>query len=116
MCIFCGKGHQVKTSLRNGPKDKEFLSSSLAADTAAKSQTSEAGGNIPTDLRKLVYQRDQCCQYQDPVTKRQCGSKLFLETDHKQPRWAGGENSLGNLRLLCSNHNKNKYRKEAFFD
>ena len=60
-----------------------------------------------------VHQRDQCCQYRDPKTNRQCGTKWNLEADHVQPRWAGGKNELQNYRLLCASHNKEVYRQQA---
>lgn len=60
-----------------------------------------------------VHQRDQCCQYRDPKTNRQCGTKWNPEVDHVQPRWAGGKNELQNYRLLCASHNKEVYRQQA---
>ena len=66
--------------------------------------------SIPINLRKTVFLRDQCCQYQDSSSGRKCGSKYFLEIDHVQPRWSGGKNQIENLRLLCSSHNKYRYQ------
>lgn len=64
-------------------------------------------------IKSQVRQRDQCCQYRDPKTNKMCGSKWNLETDHIQPRWAGGKNELQNYRLLCASHNKELYRQQA---
>lgn len=64
-------------------------------------------------LKKQVHQRDQCCQYKNLKTGKICGSKWNLEVDHIQPLWAEGPNTLNNLRVLCSNHNKELYRQQA---
>lgn len=68
---------------------------------------------IAISLRKGIFTRDKCCQYRDPATNKICGATRFLEIDHVQPIWAGGTNKIENLRVLCSQHNKFKYRKEA---
>jgi len=63
--------------------------------------------------RRQIFQKDQCCQFVDKTTGRQCGSTFLLEIDHRTSRWAGGTHSLGNLQVLCAGHNKNKYQKES---
>ena len=68
---------------------------------------------ITPKTRRLVIQRDKCCQYRDPSTGQKCESRFALQTDHKTSKWAGGDNSLNNLQALCANHNQYKYRKEA---
>jgi hypothetical protein len=57
-------------------------------------------------VRRKIFQRDQCCQYIDPDSGRQCGSRFQLEIDHIQMISRGGTNSTENLRVLCGNHNK----------
>lgn len=60
---------------------------------------------IPTELKRKVWKRDGgCCQYQDPVTGKRCGSKHKLEFEHAKPWSLGGEHSLENLWILCRNH------------
>ncbi len=68
---------------------------------------------IKPNLRKTIFAQDQCCQFKDPLTNKTCGSVRFLEIDHIQPVWAGGDNSPDNLRILCSLHNKFKYAQES---
>ena len=68
---------------------------------------------IRPNLRKTIFEKDQCCQFKDPLTNKICGSVRFLEIDHIQPIWTGGDNSADNLRILCSQHNKFKYAKES---
>lgn len=65
-------------------------------------------------IKKKILDRDKKCQYKDPQTGKICGSKYYLEIDHIQPRWDNGNNSQENLRVLCSNHNKYRYKKETY--
>ncbi|WP_413612538.1 HNH endonuclease [Bdellovibrio sp. HCB-110] len=64
-------------------------------------------------IKKILVNQDQCCQYRDPVTGRRCRNQWFLQTDHKQSRWADGESVVENAQLLCAQHNRLKYRQEA---
>ena len=64
-------------------------------------------------LKKQVFQKWDCCQFQDPLTKRTCGEKFQLEIEHLQPRWAGGLDHLENCTLLCRTHNQWKYRQQV---
>lgn len=68
---------------------------------------------VPLPVRRAIFQKDRCCQWTDPRTKQICGSRFQLQIDHIQPLWAGGRNSPGNLQLLCSTHNRAKYRQES---
>ncbi|MEK2644988.1 HNH endonuclease [Bdellovibrio sp. BCCA] len=68
---------------------------------------------IPAEMRRMIFQRDQCCQHIEKATGRKCTSKWQLQIDHIQPVWAGGKNEPGNLQLLCAAHNRMKYFKEA---
>lgn len=68
---------------------------------------------IPAPIRKAILQNDQCCQFKDPISNHICGSTRFLEIDHIQPIWAGGDNAADNLRILCSAHNKFKYAQQS---
>jgi hypothetical protein len=62
-----------------------------------------------TVAAKVILNRDKCCQFRDPITKRQCKSTHFLQVDHIQPKWAGGSNDPSNLRILCGEHNRYRY-------
>jgi 5-methylcytosine-specific restriction endonuclease McrA len=68
---------------------------------------------IPVEISKQIFRRDQYCQYRDNKSGRKCASKWQLQIDHIKPVWAGGDNSLSNLQLLCAGHNQNKYKKQA---
>jgi 5-methylcytosine-specific restriction endonuclease McrA len=64
-------------------------------------------------LKKVVIQRDKCCQYKSKVSNKTCGSKWNLQPDHIKPLWAGGEDTLENLRAMCGNHNRQIYREQT---
>lgn len=63
--------------------------------------------------KKIVLNKNRCCQYKDPITGKICGSTRFLQVDHRQSIWAGGSNDIRNLQTLCAEHNRYKYRKES---
>lgn len=67
---------------------------------------------IPIAIQREVFRRDQVCQHKNSEGEK-CATKWKLQTDHIIPLWAGGDNSVGNLQLLCAGHNRAKYRKEA---
>lgn len=69
--------------------------------------------SVTPRTRKLVLLRDKCCQFKDSSTGKVCGSTFGLQVDHKISRWAGGSHAEENLQVLCVNHNRYKYRKEA---
>lgn len=62
---------------------------------------------ISAATRKFVRVRDQGkCQYVDPISKRQCEAKHYIQFDHQKAFAKGGANTAENLQLLCSTHNK----------
>ncbi|UOF01962.1 HNH endonuclease [Bdellovibrio reynosensis] len=69
--------------------------------------------SVTPKFRRLIFERDRCCQYVDKRTGRKCRSSFALQVDHKTSQCAGGGNSLANLQLLCAQHNRVKYLKEA---
>ncbi len=69
-------------------------------------QKREDSRYIPKSVRDEVYARDKGrCTYVAPGGKR-CGSKWNLQIDHITPFARSGDNSPGNLRLLCAKHNR----------
>ena len=111
-----GESSQVP---RTGPimKPKAALKKATSAPEAAKHtkafERSKINRFIPARIKKEIRSRDGSCQYRDPKTQKLCGSHRYLQIDHPKPIWAGGSNNTNNLQLLCANHNKMKYRKEA---
>lgn len=68
---------------------------------------------VQVSTKRLIHHRDHVCQYVSPHTGKKCESKWQLQVDHIQPRWAGGSHDLQNLKLLCAQHNRLKYRLES---
>ena len=62
--------------------------------------------HISNQLKDKIWLRDEAkCQFRDTKTGKTCGSRKYLELDHKFPFFLGGEHSEENLRLICKNHN-----------
>lgn len=62
---------------------------------------------VPAAVRRAVFQRDKGrCVFKDPRTGQVCGSRNRVELDHIVPVALGGDDSVENLRCLCSAHNK----------
>lgn len=71
----------------------------------------KGGSSIPAATRRAVWARDGGrCAYVGTTGVR-CLSRRFLELDHVKPRALGGEDSIGNLRLLCRPHNDSQRRR-----
>jgi hypothetical protein len=98
---------------------KEFTSFSMApgrAPEGARGRGEEAepllsalkvDRYISPKLRDKIWLRDQGkCQYRDKKTGKTCGSKHFLEIDHRYPYSLGGEHFEENLQLRCRAHNQ----------
>lgn len=61
---------------------------------------------VPAAVRRAVWRRDGGrCTFMGPHGRR-CGSTWDVEIDHVRPFCRGGEHRIGNLRLLCSAHNR----------
>lgn len=110
--VFLGEEFlQRKDPLRKKQTVEKITSAPEAAPDQAVTPRKPSALSRP--LRRLIWRRDLCCQWRNPVTKRLCGSTFQLQIDHIQPIWAGGRDEPENLRLFCSVHNRLKYRNEA---
>jgi hypothetical protein len=66
----------------------EYLADKVIAQkTKAKTEPKPAQKRINISMRKHILNRDQCCQYKDPVTNKICGSRKHLQIDHIEPLW-----------------------------
>lgn len=62
---------------------------------------------IPNYLKTEVWIRDKgCCTFVSDENGKICGSKFQVQIDHIHPFALGGINEIGNLRLLCAQHNR----------
>ena len=100
------KNIQTETESDSAEKPVSILKFPYLSKIKKENQT------LTPKTRKLVLQKDGCCQYKDPLSGKICGSTFNLEVDHKQPRWADGSHALDNLQALCKGHNNLKYKKE----
>lgn len=87
----------------------EYLSDRVIQQKTGKSSNTQKSLYL---LKKQILHRDGCCQFKDKEGKV-CGSKWNLQVDHITPKWAGGKDVAANLRVLCGNHNRYVYRKQA---
>ncbi|HWU43124.1 MAG TPA: HNH endonuclease signature motif containing protein, partial [Bdellovibrio sp.] len=101
-------------------KDKKVTSASVLSRCEAFDVTSTKNKSLKTltpKTRREIFRRDRCCQYLDKSTGQQCKSTFLLQVDHKTPRWAtrwiSEDHSTANLQILCAEHNRMKYKKEA---
>jgi len=86
----------------------------LIAGGAKFGTTANWRAPIPSAVKRVVLQRDKCCRWRDPRTGVQCSSRFQLQLDHIDPIREGGGNAPENLQLLCSVHNRHKYRREIW--
>ncbi|MFZ4404887.1 MAG: hypothetical protein ACOYOK_12360, partial [Pseudobdellovibrionaceae bacterium] len=80
--------HAVSKTVDSDATTADSNSISPEQPTAAvetKYQNSKRSDLPSLTARRQVFQRDQCCQFQDPKTGLQCGSRKFLSVDHIQP-------------------------------
>jgi hypothetical protein len=63
-------------------------------------------------LREVVARDGMQCSFVSADGER-CGSRDFLEVDHRTPRALGGTGDPSNLRVLCRSHNQ--YAAEQVF-
>jgi 5-methylcytosine-specific restriction endonuclease McrA len=54
----------------------------------------------------------QGCEFVDSKTGKRCGSKHFLQIDHRYPFSKGGSNNSSNLRILCGQHNRRVFQTD----
>jgi hypothetical protein len=68
-----------------------------------------ARAHLPVSVRRRVWLKYQGrCQFRDPLTGRLCGATAFLDIDHIQALFEGGDDSEENLTLACRLHNRRR--------
>ncbi len=68
---------------------------------------------IPAAARHEIWAKNagKGCEFVDPDSGQRCGSKHFMQIDHRTPFSMGGDHCAENLRILCGQHNRWTYRK-----
>lgn len=90
---------------------KEYVKSNFPK--SRKKPVNKKSKGISKKVKDFVYVRDGGqCTYVGKNGKR-CKERFCLEYDHKYPKALGGSNTVDNIRLLCSTHNK--YMAEKIF-
>ncbi|MFM6927769.1 MAG: HNH endonuclease [Bdellovibrio sp.] len=113
MTYLAQKEIHRRTEVKISKKRSEISKSENGIKASSKFSTKPSRKPLSTALKKLILNRDKCCQYKDNVTGKTCGSTRFLQNDHRQSVWAGGSDEISNLQMLCAQHNRYKYQKES---
>ena len=101
-------GHKIQKKQTPGQNESSAKTSRAASAGPKKNQQQkrERSRHIPRSVRDKVYARDKGrCTFISPGGRR-CGSTWDLQIDHIVPFARGGDNTAGNLRLLCGKHNR----------
>jgi hypothetical protein len=69
--------------------------------------------NIPAEVKRAVYIRDQGRCAFIGSTRRRCGERGFVEFHHVEPYEVGGAPTTLNIALRCRTHNR--YEAELFY-
>jgi hypothetical protein len=95
--------------LRQAVEKKRFAASDRPR---AARPTSPASRNIPADVERAVWHRDQGqCSFEGP--HHRCEERSYLEYHHLTPWIVGGEPSVENIALRCRAHNE--YESRVYF-
>lgn len=113
LSVDCVVQYAKQSQSQSQLKSESNLRKELVPLFTSGSELRCANKTLTEKTRKIILQRDVCCQYKDSKTGRQCRSTFGLQVDHRTSQWAGGNHSIENLQILCGRHNRFKYRQEA---
>jgi hypothetical protein len=105
-----------KESLPNGSEEKVSKPKKPNTQNPLPNGSKRPTQSFSARTKKIILKQQLCCQFKDPITQKICGSKWFLQVDHKQSRWANGGSEPKNAQILCGAHNRMKYANEANID
>jgi 5-methylcytosine-specific restriction endonuclease McrA len=95
----------VDSTVPNRPSPASPYPASNTPPTSAADAARPTPSHIRQAARREVLERDGLsCTWVDASGKR-CGSRAWLELDHRHPKGKGGSASADNLRVLCRAHN-----------
>ena len=85
---------------------RRFARTKAPRKELADTETAPVTRDVAAAIRRAVRERDGArCHFTDAQGRR-CAERGWLEFHHIHPFGLGGDHSPGNLRLLCSAHNR----------
>jgi 5-methylcytosine-specific restriction endonuclease McrA len=85
---------------------RRFGKTAAPRKTLRHSDPTPKSRQIPAPVRRAVHARDEGrCRFVDEQGRR-CSERHRLEFHHRYPYGKGGDHSLGNVMLLCPQHNR----------
>jgi len=88
-----------------GPKKSANVEEAQEGAPNRARQRSARRGHIPNATKREIMARDGLrCTFVGSDGKR-CGATRFTQIHHEQPWARNGDESPGNLRILCAAHN-----------
>ncbi len=67
--------------------------------------------NAKTKHAVWLKNESRGCEFVSEKSGQICGSKQLLQIDHIKPFFAGGSHHVENLRVLCAQHNRWRYKR-----
>jgi hypothetical protein len=84
---------------------RAFARAGVPRKELAQTDPTPSSRHIPDPIRRSVWNRDGGqCTFRDKLGRR-CSARDRLEFHHVVPFARGGDHSVGNVRLLCAQHN-----------
>jgi hypothetical protein len=85
---------------------RRFARTAAPRKALASTEATPSTRHIPAPVRRAVHERDEGrCRFVDGQGRR-CAERHGLEFHHRHPFGMGGDHSLGNVSLLCRQHNR----------
>ena len=100
-----GARRKGNTSTTKSPRPEARVSGSPTPAPAA-AQSSPLSAPVRREARRAVAERDGLACTWVGTDGTRCGSRAWLELDHRRPRGKGGGSDADNLRILCRAHNR----------
>lgn len=97
---------------RRRGSDKPHPRKNRPAVPSLDTATALSDDDIPTEVKRVAWVRDEaCCAYVSPDGKR-CGSTYKLQFHHIHPAARGGPPTVENISLRCEAHNQYHAEKD----
>jgi hypothetical protein len=101
-------GSMSEAELFESLLDEKLKELELGKSTRTSEKPSTNSRYIPKHVERVIFKRaGHQCEAVDKKGNR-CKEKRNLQLDHIKPFRLGGDNSLANIRILCSGHNQRR--------